>query len=228
MAKTHAGEKLYLEYPGKESQRSGRKKRPYDFFPVIEKRDGTRGRDSGFNDIFGILHDSLTTNQDDSHIRWLATLFYRMAFMLDHCLIGQPRLQARLLVSDEKGNIQVHEEGKLELGPFFRYEPNPSLLAELAKVIPALDDISLEGFARYCELLAWNEDSKYYYRDVEVGKGTWIGARGRVNTLLTVVRVLGYILGDVHFGNLLGRFSFGVSPASREEVTSITGGFVQD
>lgn len=223
IATTQAGECLYIQFPGRESQRVGANIYPYDFFPVIIKQNGTRGQDLGFTDIFNGFQDSLT---QPKFIRLLAVLFYRMAFMVDHSLSdNHPRLRSRL-IDQSQDDINIHEEGEIEVEPFYKYTPDRNILNWISNRIPKICHMSLEGFLWYCELLAWNEDSKYFYKTVERGNKNWIGATGRVNTLLTVVRVLGYILGDVRLGDLIGRFQYGVSPATPEEIKVITNNIV--
>jgi len=229
MVTTKADEKLYLQYPGRESAREGKKKRPYDFFPVFLDSSGSYGRDLGFTDVFGILHDALSPIKlkEEKQIRWLATLFYRMAFMLDHTIDQAPlMLEVRHLDYSKSGELQVGRVAKQAFPPCLRYSPSEDIIDEISAAVPSLGGMSLEGFLYYCDVLAWNEDAKYYYRNMQKEKPTWMGGTGRVNTLLTIMRVLGFVLGDVSFGDLLGRFLFGVSPATTEEVIAISGGLV--
>ena len=50
------GEKIYIQYPGKESV-GKRQQMPYDFRPEIEMKDGTFISDAAFGDIWDILSE---------------------------------------------------------------------------------------------------------------------------------------------------------------------------
>lgn len=55
--KTADGEKIYIQFPGKESEAADNKKRPYDFRPKIETKDGTIIKDLVFADMWGIIEE---------------------------------------------------------------------------------------------------------------------------------------------------------------------------
>jgi hypothetical protein len=110
---------------------------------------------------------------------------------------------------------------------FYVYTPDAEVLDDLSGFVPMVGELTLEGFLRYCDILAWNEDSKYHYSKVEQGTARWISSTGRVNTLLTLLRVVGLVTGDVHLGDLLGGFNWGTSAATSAEASRITGGLVR-
>jgi hypothetical protein len=224
---TRGGEGLYIQYPGKESTRAGAKRRPWDFFPVLVKPDGTQARDLGFNDIFGESYDSLMSIKSAlPRVRAFGALVYRMAFMLDHKLVSPKAAKLRKSPPDLARQVVVRPaEGTLP--QFYVYSPDAGILEELSKHTPTIGELTLEGFLRYCDILAWNEDSKYYYSKVEQGTASWLASTGRVNTLLTLMRVVGLVTGDVHLGDLLGGFNYGTSAASPAEAASISGGLIR-
>ena len=86
--------------------------------------------------------------------------------------------------------------------------------------------MSFEAFLHYNSLLAWNEDSKCYAKFKE----DWSASdpRGRINTLLTHVRVIGFIIDEVRPSDLLGGFASqrGMSAAENAEVKRICSPFV--
>jgi len=89
--------------------------------------------------------------------------------------------------------------------------------------------MSFEGFLFYNELLVWNEDCKYYYRNYHVrNDGKWISTTGRVNTLLSHIRILGYILNEVRLSDIFDGFAKqqGISPATNDEVTRICAQYI--
>ena len=84
--------------------------------------------------------------------------------------------------------------------------------------------MSFEAFLRYNDLLALNEDVKYWYRATVLGGKDWkADGVGRVNTMLTHLTVIGFQSQKVHFASLIERFSRskGVCPATKDEAISI-------
>lgn len=84
---TSINEKLYIQYPGKESATITRTGvvNPRDFRPILEK-NGIVQKNLGFNHIWEILFQTIEPfkNEKPREICMLAALFYRMAYMLDH------------------------------------------------------------------------------------------------------------------------------------------------
>jgi len=224
---TGAGEKLFIQYPGKESKRAGAKRRPWDFFPILTKPSGAQAADLGFTDIFGKTYDTLRVARKRSlpHVRAFAATVYRLAFMLDHRLMAPSVARLRRPPPSLSRNVRVRPANG-RLPPLYIYSPDSVVLSELSCAIPKIGELTLEGFLRYCDILAWNEDSKYYYSKVQTGDAGWLGSTGRINTLLTLTRVVGLATDDVRLGDLLGGFSYGTSAASPSEVIAMTGGLV--
>jgi hypothetical protein len=110
----------------------------------------------------------------------------------------------------------------------FKYQPNKKVLNYIAEECPRWGNMSLEGFIFYYELVAWNEDCKYYYQNHYIKNNkSWINSKGRLNTLLTGIRILGYLLADISLFDLLNKFSMGISPANPDEIKRICKGFVK-
>ncbi len=227
------GETLYIQYPGKESERK-RDQRPWDFRPKVYDNSGNPVKDMSFSDIWGSLYDELYKTNRHNSARVLAVLFYRMAFMVDHKKVAPTKTPCRLVQFQDGKQSSILLDNINLCPPPWVYEPPRWVIKELSKSVPSLGGLSLEAFLRYNELLAWNEDSKYYYRDT---KATGPSAslpwkdrrRGRMNTLLTHVKIIGFIVGEIKaadlFGSLAGR---GVAPASSSEVKRICAGFISD
>ena len=239
--KTRLDEKIFLQYPGKESakyNKNGKPRkdtaiRPWDFRPRLYLSDNAEHLDdSSFFDIWATIFkvaDELTKNNKKDVLRALAVSLYRMAFMQDHAEIGSfkslerdvsPLLDKHLSISRDKEKTFPH---------FFKYAPKADVLDYLSSECPRFGVISLEAFLYYNDMLAWNEDCKYYYRNYHVTKTEkWISSTGRVNTLLTHIRILGFLLGDVDLSKILSDFSTqrGVSPASKHEISAICKGYI--
>ena len=233
IASTSAGERLFIQYPGKETVLSGRRRivRPWDFRPKVELVSGEYGADLSFQHIWDILLeviDRLTENRVQ-YTRALAVVFYRMAFMCDHDIApGNQVLPTRLLAEDALTGTPSGAFIEEIFPALYIYSLPEPVLKELSEVFGDFGNMSLEAFLLYNDLLAWNEDCKYYHRSLEKNPDDWIGGVGRVNNLLTHVSVLGFKIGEVKLSEMLMRFirNFGVSPATRRELRAICGDFL--
>ncbi len=214
---TAKGEELYIQYPGKESARAGDSLRPWDFRPeLLLISRGTYYETRSFSNIWGIFIDELTSSKgyEPAFLRILAILFYRMAYILDHQSVDKFTTKTRT-ITYLNGKISEQEEhDETFSGPFFKYTLSDDIKKALAEHIPTIGGISSEAFLYYNDLLAWNEDCKYYYRNMYVqGNNTWIDKIGRPNNLLTHISVLGGVLGDIKFQDIMGGLTNnGVAP----------------
>lgn len=219
------GETLFIQFPGKESVPTAKRKwsNKWDFRPKLILPDGSVGLDLSFQSIWDVLFEKLgpVKNNNQRALRILAVLFYRMAYMID--FIKETLDIQRIRIVDSGG--REAGQGVLALGPYLQYNPPARTLKFLSENLPEPNEMSWETFLHYNNLLAWNEDCKYYFRDTKVEHEKWGGSKGtgRVNTLLTHVRVIGFILGEVKPSELLSGFSRsrGVSPAIPDEAVKI-------
>ncbi len=222
---TALGERLYIQYPGKEAEIEGAKKREWDFRPKLIKADGSLCKDMSFQAIWDMFE-----NLEDSENwvkRALAVFFVRMAFMCDHVL-GGPVFRTAFVGGIAKEETAEDPWRDEELGQVLQYRPQKNIVEELAVRMPDFNGMSLEALLHYNDLLAWNEDCKYFYRDCVLGSKRWHGKVGRVNNLLTHVKIIGWLTKDISLSNLLSSFTWGggVAAASPEEIRIITGGLV--
>ncbi len=209
---TALGERIHIQYPGKESVKTKRRPHPYvwDFRPKVILTDGSYGPDLSFENIWDILFEQLEPIKEASVEirRVLAILFYRMAYMVDFTKHGNSiRIPTRHVTYDPKE--QLADETGRALPMFWGYNPPLKVIQALSEIVPNWGSMSFEAFLHYNNLLAWNEDCKFYYRDTAIRGGSWTGTEGtgRVNTLLTHVRIIGFILDEVKPSTLLGGFS---------------------
>ena len=79
---TKLNEKIYAQYPGKETTRSGEKKNVNDFRPVLVMPDGKIHEDMVFKDIWDIVANIGKDARGSLDI--LATLFLKMAYLKDY------------------------------------------------------------------------------------------------------------------------------------------------
>lgn len=229
LARTPQGEQLGIRFPGKESARTRKSPKPWDFRPKLVRANETYGEDMSFFDIWDALYTEIEDRKKELEVeaRALATLFYRMAHMLDYVRLESPEVQVFAVDgTGTRGRAQT-----VALPAYWAYAPPQQALARLGATLPHLGGCSLEAFLRYNDLLAWNEDCKYYYRDTKEKKEDWTASgTGRVNNLLTHVTVVGIILGDVSFAKTLGRASQqrGVAPATGPEALRICRPFLSN
>tara|TARA_B100002003_G_C14063645_1_gene511933 strand:- start:81 stop:983 length:903 start_codon:yes stop_codon:yes gene_type:complete len=240
---TSFGERLFIQYPGKESAkktRNGKARkdnaiRPWDFRPKLyspEKKE--HHKDMTFGDIYAVIFkisEVLDKNAKEEILRMFATILYRMAFMHDYNEIDTFKTVERDITYEADDSVLFSDERENELPLLLKYVPDPQVLTHITENCSEWGQMSLEGFLFYNELLIWNEDCKYYYRNYHVkntGKPKWINKTGRINTLLTHIRILGSILGDVPLSNILNDFANqrGVSPAPDDEILSICKDYV--
>ena len=227
---TQFKEEVFIQYPGKESARSNEKARPWDFFPRIQK-ENKYGLDLDFKAIWDILFEGLQILIEENP-QWsniLATLFYRMAFMNDHFLVDNPvKTTIRQLSYNDLGQEIIEKENIEEIPKLYQYSPDKALVQKISSIVPSWGGMSFEAFLQYNDLLAWNEDCKYFYRIQTKKPGTWIRETGRINTLLSHLSIIGYVSGKIRFSDVCVKFARGkgVAPVTREEIFRLCDGYI--
>jgi hypothetical protein len=226
LVQTSKGERIVIQYPGKESLREKNPNR-WDFRP---KFVGKEESDLTFEQIWDPLFDDLKAIKNPDERRRiagiLATLYYRIAYLVDYEPTTE-RTYSVDRVSSAKGKIGKEE---ITLGSFWEYAPPVEAVKAVSTIIPTWAGMSFEAFLHYNSLLAWNEDMKIrarFDKPPENGKKAekWNARdpRGRINTLLTYIHVIGFIIEEVRPSALLGGFTRqrGMSTASDAEVLRI-------
>lgn len=150
---------VYFLKPGKEVA-NVKRPNPYDMTPVV----GNPEYRLKFEEIWSYLSKISVINFDS--FKAVLTLIYRNAYLLDHV--------------EKKGGI-------------IRYEPGEDILRCINSIndeIGSLGPFGLLGLLHFLDILGWNEDMKYH---IEHNKPTFRGKysykTGRINTLLTCIRV---------------------------------------
>ena len=213
------GEKLFIQYPGKESARK-ESPRPWDFRPKVLKSNGEWLEDLTFKNIWDDLFDLKNRNIDMSKI---AVLYFRMAYMLDSVEITK-----ELTYEDIDANEKIVNTGKLTF-TWYDYNIDESLLNSLNIPSNILRDISFLVYLNCNDLLAQNEDCKYFYRSEEEKQETWNYKTGRTNTLLTHMAVIAFIEEQISFTEIMDGFQRGrgVAPLSSKYWEVTTNGVVK-
>ena len=210
---TSAGETISIQYPGKESDSTRKSVFEFDFRPKVRFADGRYSEDLTFFQIWEALLNNMPSSPEGRAV--IGVIFYRMAFMVDY--VNHSPLELNSL--HEPVCMEVPSAGYLGLD----YESLKPFLGEFSYG-KTWAGMSLEAFLRYNDLLALNEDVKYWYRATTLGGKDWkADAVGRVNTMLTHLTVIGFQSQKIHFASLIERFSRskGVCPANKDEAISI-------
>ena len=210
---TAAGETISIQYPGKESDTTRKAVYHYDFRPKVKLADGSYSADLTFFQIWEALLGNMPSCLEARAL--IGVIFYRMAYMVDY--VDHRPLELNSL--NEPVGVDVPSTGYLGLD----YESIKPFLGEWSYG-KTWAGMSFEAFLRYNDLLALNEDVKYWYRATALGAKEWkADGVGRVNTMLTHLTVIGFQAQKVHFASLIERFSRskGVCPANKDEAISI-------
>ena len=215
---TQAGEKIFIQYPGKESILTGDKKRPYDFRPRVMTSSGVMLRDFVFADIWGAI-ENLNT---DHHrmLKIMAAIFFRLGRMTFHNKVTKNYTSVLLNDKDEVISTTVRSLDWFEFG--IENDIIESLNFHAEKI--QIDDdisISLEAFICFFELLLQNEDSKYYYKKHDLSSG-------RIPTSDSMLLLSATLFGQIRLSILLQRFvsGFGVARCNVNEIEPATAGLI--
>lgn len=216
---TRRGEKIAIQFPGKESAATNAdNQKPFDFRPKIITADGTVIKDMAFADLWGVV-ESLAHNHY-AIIKVLSALFFHMGRMLLH----EP-IEADYDYSVLDTNGQVSASGTRHIS-WYKLSLSDEICDSFNLHIPeiVLDDgsvISFEAFIYFFEMLLQNEDSKYFYI-----KGNL--SSGRIQTSDSMLQLSSYFNRTTSLATLLQRYvsGFGVAKCPLDEIHSATGGLI--
>ncbi|MBI2063988.1 MAG: hypothetical protein HYT65_03300 [Candidatus Yanofskybacteria bacterium] len=174
--------------PGKEVGRKGDQANSNDMWPYIRENGSFKTESATFRDVFRDLQH--TANKSRRALELLGCLFVRSAFMLDH------------EIKDNK----------------VTYSPPVNILEEIEKDVVSLYGVPLDVFLQYVEMIALNEEVKYYTKGKARGKPYGAGA-GRKNNLLTCAHLIAVLLGRAELIDFAYGFSMmrGVSPMTTKK-----------
>ena len=219
---TSFGERIFVQYPGKESERRGPDERPWDFRPKLVMRNGIVAADLPFIAVWTDLQDVASRDRDSLPV--IATLLFRMAKMTDH------RFNDRVYPSEHLRNrdLSTLEKGPDVRIPYYRYVPPARTVKLLQNRLGHIGGVSVEAYLYLNEYIAQNEDCKYYYRGEHAGGKRWGDGMGRSNTLMTYVSAIGALEGLLDHSVIVNGLhsKTGVSPLKPEMLPEVTGGIV--
>ena len=220
--KTYQGEKIYVQYPGKESVRNGVNRRPWDFRPKVETSTGTVAPDLSFMMVWSDLEK--VADKDPDALPVIAALLFRMAMMADHVFMDSD-YQSQLVYNQD---VQNPEPGPMIRLPYYRYKPPYRAVNLLQKRLGNIGGMTVEANLLQNEYIAQNEDCKYYYRG-EFSKGyPWSGWMGRANTLMTHLSVISVLMGIQDYSAIASvvESRTGVAPLDPRLLPDVTDGIV--
>lgn len=213
---TLAGEKVFMQYPGIESIREGPRQYALDARPVLQKTDGTYADDMDFKKIWDII--DLIGQNYRADIDILATIFLKIAYMLDYQ--HNDKAYVSEVIDVETGGVSSSANVHFVWNSL---DIDTDVLETLNDRFGSQNDISLEGFLYYNDLLAQNEDCKYYY----LQGNHWNIMAGRINNCLSHLTVISHIRGCIGISKLIDSFQrTGVAPLPQSRFGEACGDLV--
>ena len=227
---TQKGEKIYIQYPGKESVENVAM--PLDFRPELQLEDGSYMPDASFGFIWDIL-DSIG-KAHNKELAYVAALFLHMGYMYDYELVKK-RYPVKEL---EIRNGVIVSETEIESEELEWYQMNISedtwfTLNDRIGNINISDnrEITFEAFIKFVDLLFQNEDCKYYYKNVIIkGRDDYKYENGRTSSSMANLQILNYLQGYEKLSSLLNVFqkSRGVPDFRVRDYSTVTDGIVHE
>lgn len=144
--------------------------------------------DASFKNIFDFI--IAVADVDKETARLLGCLFVRNAFLEDHNMDG----------------------GK------YNYAPPKDIIDKVKTAVPTFNGIDTEVYLHYVDVIAWNEDVKYWTLEYDLIKGP-----GRQNNMLTYAHIAAVLLGESSLSGLCMSLirGMGVAPITLAEVKTI-------
>ena len=224
---TLTGERICIQFPGKESQNSIAM--PLDFRPRLMYKDGSIMQDASFGFIWDIIEGIGRLHKD--YLSLVATMFFYLGYMCRYEHITESYYSESVIVN-KNGEIATPaipielSWNRLSISDDVWYSLNNYIQAI---PIPNNQSISFEGFIKFVDLLLQNEDCKYFYRNVSVnGNVNYQLTNGRTNTADANLLVIDFLEEHKRISNLLNCFqkARGVPTFKKDEYPIVTGGIV--
>ena len=207
---TLKGEKIYIQYPGKES--TNKEPRPLDFRPELETVNGTFMQNITFGYIWDILDEIGRTH--NGYLCLIAALIIKEEYMYDYQMCNE---QYESYIVDYENN-KVSKDSPLTL-EWYKLNLDDEVWFTLNDKVGDIkinnnEVISLEAFIKFIDLLFQNEDCKYYYiNKVEKGKVSTIDEydlkNGRNSSGDANLAILSYLQKKKKLSDLLNEFQKG-------------------
>ncbi len=183
--RTKQNEIIYIQYPGKETKSADTsgandedsESNPYDFRPKLQDRTGNLLDDLKFEEIFRAFIN--IAEKDTNLLAPLSSIFFHLGRMTWHreetrqlpCTLVGP--DGEIIESEPYTrtlayyNLRI-DEGIINL--LNQFCSNVKIETKVGREIVKEYDISLEALLYYFELILQNEDDKYYFKKIKLGK----------------------------------------------------------
>jgi len=227
---TLRGEKVFIQYPGKESASNNRNPMPNDFRPKLQCDKGLLMQDASFGLIWDILEE--IGKEHRRYLCLIAALFFRMGYMYDYVKKCEKYARSAIMFAKDSKE-RISKIGFIDL-PWYCIELSDDIWFSLNNYIGDIEisseqSISFEAFVKFIDLLLQNEDCKYYYRNMTQGNNRNYNLRsGRTSTCDANLLVLYYLQENCGISYILDSFqkSRGVPPFRKSEYNIVTDGIV--
>lgn len=225
---TQRGEKIYIQYPGKES--AEKVKMPLDFRPKLQLADGSYMQDASFGFIWDII-DSIG-KAHNKELAFVSSIFLQMGYMYNYKLeknlypIKELEFENRDCGFEDEKGMEELEWYHLDISEDVWYTLNDRI-GDI--VISENQSITFEAFMKFVDLLFQNEDCKYYYKQVVLaGNDKYDYKNGRTSSSKANLQILNYFQGNEKLSSLLNAFqkSRGVPDFKVSDYSVVTDGIV--
>ncbi|MBU4693920.1 hypothetical protein KQ878_03435 [Mycoplasma zalophidermidis] len=220
---TLENEKIYIQYPGKETKFTGDKARPWDFRPKLLNLNGEAMDDLAFPEIWNDL-ENLLRNKSHGILAQIAALFYRTALLYDSILVHEKvKVETIDVINNSIKNVAYIDFD------WYKVNIDNKIWETLNNSIGHIRGFSFEAYLLYNDLLAQNEDCKYFYRAESVKNEPWKENNGRLNTFKTHISIIGYLNKKIKFYELMQKFQRGngLAVPTQNEIELITEGIIK-
>lgn len=223
---TLQNEKIYIQYPGKESMDRNNPK-PMDFRPKFQLENGMFLPDANFGNIWDILDDIGKRHKD--YLSIIAAIFIRIGYMFDYRLVDD--IYKSVIVDSDGKEIGYGDSVGLK---WYAIDIDEDVWFTLNDHIGKIEiynevTISFEAFIKFVDLLFQNEDCKYYYiNSVIKHNSRYALQNGRNSSSDTNLAILYYLQGKKKLSALLNEIQKGRGVANfrKSDYMMVTNGIV--
>lgn len=216
-------ERIYIQYPGKESVDDVPK--PLDFRPELLMESGKRIKTASFGDIWDVL--DYISKSHKAYLAVLASVFLKIGYMHGYIKENEYYLCETI---DESGSVVAKSKEKLGWYKLGIDNDIWYTLNDRIGMIPLADgEVSIEAFFKYVDLLFQNEDCKYFYKNTVIKpKVNYSLESGRNSSSDTNLFIINYLKGDEKMSSLVNSMSKGrgIATFTKSNYEVVTDGIV--
>lgn len=206
---TLMNEKIFIEYPGKETARSN--PMPKDTCPGFASSEGMVTLDTSFGDVWDVL-DYLGKNHK-AYLPIIAAVLIHMSCMDNY---KEKTLDRECWDVTIEGKDRNYSEAYVRKATFYEINFPKRVWETLNDMFSGIcirgQKMSFEAFIKYLDVLLMNEDSKYAYEAVSKEESTyddWKYSKGRLKTIGTCLNVIDYLEDKMTLSALLDKYQKG-------------------